>query len=103
MSDWQDEDVLGKAYDARLMRRFLRYLRPHRGLVALSFGLVLIRIGLALVGPWIIARAIDGPIAHRDPRGFAVYVGLFVASIFAMAIFEVVEMYVTNLTGQRII
>ena len=25
-----EEDVLGKAYDARLMRRLLGYLRPYR-------------------------------------------------------------------------
>ena len=25
----QEEEILGKAYDARLMRRFLGYLRPH--------------------------------------------------------------------------
>ena len=30
-----DEEVLGKAYDARLMRRLLQYLRPYRAQAAL--------------------------------------------------------------------
>lgn len=28
MTDWSDDDILGKAYDARLMRRLLRYVKP---------------------------------------------------------------------------
>jgi len=30
-----EEEVLGKAYDSRLMRRLLGYMRPYRGYVAL--------------------------------------------------------------------
>ena len=30
MTAWHDDDILGKAYDARLMRRFLGYVRPIR-------------------------------------------------------------------------
>ena len=32
-----EEQVLGKAYDAHLMRRLLRYIRPYRGAAALAF------------------------------------------------------------------
>ena len=32
----QEEDVLGKAYDARLMRRLLQYLRPYTRFVAIA-------------------------------------------------------------------
>ena len=30
MTAFDEDDVVGKAYDARLMRRFFRYVRPHR-------------------------------------------------------------------------
>ena len=33
----QDDEILGKAYDARLMRRLLVYLRPYWPQVALAF------------------------------------------------------------------
>jgi len=36
MSEHHDDDVLGKAYDARLMRRLLQHLRPYSGQVALA-------------------------------------------------------------------
>ena len=33
----QEDEILGKAYDARLMARVLRYLRPYWKLLAVSF------------------------------------------------------------------
>ena len=33
-----EEEVLGKAYDGRLMRRLVRYLRPYTGIVVLAIG-----------------------------------------------------------------
>ena len=32
----QEEEVLGKAYDSRLMKRLLQYLRPYKGAVGIS-------------------------------------------------------------------
>ncbi len=54
-----DEEVLGKAYDARLMRRLLGYLQPYRGMVAGAVGLILASSLLQLVGPLATAVAID--------------------------------------------
>jgi len=54
-----EEEVLGKAYDARLMRRLLRYIRPYK--VAVSFSLVLLLFNalLQVVGPLLTALAVD--------------------------------------------
>jgi ATP-binding cassette subfamily B protein len=103
MTDWREEDVLGKAYDARLMRRFLGYLRPHAFLVGAAFALVFLRIAMDLVGPLIVRGAVDGPIAKGDPGGLRVYAGLFVGSVAGLALLELVETLTTNLCGQRII
>ena len=54
-----EEEVLGKAYDARLMRRLLGYLRPYRGMTAGALALILISSLLQLVGPLSVAVAID--------------------------------------------
>ena len=40
----QDEEVLGKAYDARLMRGLLTYLRPYKRYVALALFLILLEL-----------------------------------------------------------
>ncbi|MDY7094385.1 MAG: ABC transporter ATP-binding protein [Acidobacteriota bacterium] len=53
------EESLGKVYDARLMRRLLAYLRPHRGMTVLAVALILVSALLQLVGPLSLAVAID--------------------------------------------
>jgi len=60
-----EEEVLGKAYDARLARRLLRYVRPYRP--SLFAGIVLILLGslFQLMGPAITAAALDVSIAPR--------------------------------------
>jgi ATP-binding cassette subfamily B multidrug efflux pump len=54
-----EEEILGKAYDARLMRRLLGYVRPYRGMTAGSVGLILLSSALQLIGPLATAVAID--------------------------------------------
>src|SRR5437764_1182295 len=45
---FQEDEILGKAYDARLMRRLLTYLRPYQGVVSI-FGDILMLLGIAVV------------------------------------------------------
>jgi ATP-binding cassette, subfamily B, multidrug efflux pump len=54
-----EEEALGKAYDARLMRRLLAYLYPYRGMTAWALGLILLSSLLQLLGPLAMAVAID--------------------------------------------
>ncbi len=98
-----EEEALGKAYDARLMRRFLAYVRPHWPLALLSLACIFARIGMDLVGPLILRGAVDGPVARRDAAGLLPWALLFVGSIAGLALFEVFETWITNLGGQRVI
>ncbi len=61
-----EEEVLGKAYDARLMRRLLRYLSPYRWLVLLAIVLLMGASALEIVGPWLTKRALDEAIPQGD-------------------------------------
>jgi len=54
-----EEEVLGKAYDTRLMRRLLGYVRPYRGMTAAAVALILFGSIFQLVGPLTTAVAID--------------------------------------------
>jgi ATP-binding cassette subfamily B protein len=54
-----EEEVLGKAYDARLMRRLLGYVRPYRGMALGALALILVSALLQLTGPLLTAVAID--------------------------------------------
>jgi ATP-binding cassette subfamily B multidrug efflux pump len=59
MSNIQEEEVLGKAYDGRLMRRLLGYMRPYRWHVALALALVAVVTPLELAPPLLFKEAID--------------------------------------------
>src|SRR5215213_1307953 len=54
-----EEEVLGKAYDARLMRRLLAYVHPYKGMTAAALLLILFSSVLQLVGPLVTAVALD--------------------------------------------
>ena len=54
-----EEEALGKAYDARLMRRLLAYLRPYRGMTVAAVALMFLSSLLQLIGPLAVAVTID--------------------------------------------
>jgi ATP-binding cassette subfamily B multidrug efflux pump len=59
MSNIHEEEKLGKAYDARLMRRLMQYLRPYKWRVVLAMTLVAVVTPLELAPPWLFWKAID--------------------------------------------
>ena len=59
MSTGHEEEALGKAYDSRLMKRLLEYLRPYRWRVILALALVAIVTPLELAPPILFQRVID--------------------------------------------
>jgi ATP-binding cassette subfamily B protein len=63
---FHEEEVLGKAYDARLMRRLIGYVRPYRGMAAGAVALIIVSSLLELVGPLATAVALD---LFIRPRG----------------------------------
>src|SRR5881396_4389331 len=97
-----EEEVLGKAYDARLMRRLVMYLRPYKGYVALALVLILFESGLEVTFPWLTMIAIDQHIASRNLAGLAMIAGIYVVLLFARFVFASAEAYVLQNTGQKI-
>jgi ATP-binding cassette subfamily B multidrug efflux pump len=55
----QDDDVVGKAYDSRLMGRLLTYLRPYKLQAAISLVAILLKAGLDVIGPYLTKVAVD--------------------------------------------
>src|SRR6266850_6678873 len=64
MADAHEEEILGKAYDSRLMKRLLTYLRPYRWQVAISLVSIMLRAILDVLGPVLTAIAIDKYLTH---------------------------------------
>jgi ATP-binding cassette subfamily B protein len=77
-----DEDSLGKAYDARIARRLLRYLKPYRWRVGGTVALLIIGALLQTVGPLLIQYAIDDAI----PEGNFRLLGILAAGYLGAAI-----------------
>jgi ATP-binding cassette subfamily B multidrug efflux pump len=85
-SYFHEDELTGKAYDSRLMKRLLVYLRPYRGYVALAAVLLLIGSALQLLGPLIIKYAIDNYVVTKDVHGLGIisleYFVLLIVSFF---------------------
>lgn len=97
-----EEETLGKAYDARLLRRLLRYVRPYRWRVVVAVLLLFFGAGLELVGPWLTQIALDRAIPRGDVgllgRLVAVYTGALVLALF----FEYAQTLLTTWLAQRV-
>jgi len=97
-----DDDILGKAYDARQMRRLLLFLRPYWRQVAMAFAAILVGAGAALAQPYLVKVAIDDHIAVSRLEGLdRLAMGYVAILVFAFAA-EYVQTWTLQLTGQRI-
>jgi len=96
-----DEEILGKAYDARLMMRILRYLRPYWKLLAVAFCFLLLQTGTQLLGPYITKVAIDRYIATRDIHGLDLMALAYLGVVVCGFVVLFIQTYTTEYIGQR--
>jgi ATP-binding cassette subfamily B protein len=112
----QEEEILGKAYDSRLMRRLLTYLRPYRWQVAIAIASIIFKSFCDVLGPYLVKVAIDRYLAPikgatsglwnwlspQPLRGIAqisfIYLGLLVLTF----LFEFLQTYFMQWTGQKV-
>ncbi|NUO82892.1 ABC transporter ATP-binding protein [candidate division KSB1 bacterium] len=78
----QEEEQLTKTYDAALMRRLLKYVKPIRNYMILGVALLLFNSGLSVLGPILTKIGIDKYIVNHDKHGLALigllYLGVLV-------------------------
>jgi ATP-binding cassette, subfamily B, multidrug efflux pump len=97
-----EEEVLGKAYDARLMRRLLTYLRPYKRQVAIALASIMAFSVLELAPPYLIKPAIDRYIPARDLDGLALVAVLYLSVQLGSFALEYLQTWTLQMTGQRI-
>jgi ATP-binding cassette, subfamily B, multidrug efflux pump len=111
-----EEEVLGKAYDARLMRRLLTYIRPYKTAVAFSLVLLLLNALLQVIGPLLTALAVDryltpsGKVTHTilDPflstnpwTGLGQISFLYLLAVVLGMLCDFGEQYMMQWVGQK--
>ena len=97
-----EEDVLGKAYDGRLMGRLLGYLRPYRRQVVIAVAAIIGHSCLELAPPYLTKIAIDRYIPARDLSGLGAMAAVYLVVLVASFILEYIQTWTMQATGQRI-
>jgi len=111
----QEEEVLGKAYDSRLMKRLLQYLRPYKWPVGISLVSILIKSVADVLGPYLVAIEIDRylvPVPKTTPFdfflsadpyvGIAQIAGMYVGLIALGFLLDYLQTYFMQWAGQMV-
>jgi ATP-binding cassette subfamily B multidrug efflux pump len=112
-----DDDVVGKAYDSRLMRRLLTYLRPYKLQAAISLVAILLKAGADVLGPYLTKIAVDRymtarPALHppswtrwlssKPMTGVTQIAGIYLGALVLSYLLEFVQTYLMQWTGQKV-
>ncbi len=98
---FQEDEILGKAYDARLMKRLLRYIKPYKWYVILAIVLNIIIAALGPVRPYLTKIAVDDYLAHKDFDGLLLIIVLLTISLIAQAAIQYGMTYAMQYIGQK--
>ena len=95
------EEVLGKAYDRRLVARLWQFVRPHWGLLIVALVLIPIAIGFEVVQPYLLKLAIDKHIAVHELEGLGLIAGFYLGFVVLQQLTSYAQLYALQLLGQR--
>jgi ATP-binding cassette subfamily B multidrug efflux pump len=105
-----EDEILGKAYDARLTRRLVGYLAPYKLWVIVALALLL-AMSLAQIAPPIIAKfivdqavipAVNGELGRDEAFGRLALLGaLYLVVLLAGAVLRFAQTMLTTWVGQR--
>jgi ATP-binding cassette, subfamily B, multidrug efflux pump len=100
--DVELEDVIGRAFDRRLVARLAAVTRPHARLLVATAVLFPLIAGFELLQPYLLKVAIDEHILHGDWAGLTGVATIFLAVLLGLAATRAVESYLMHLAGQRV-
>src|SRR5262249_6910582 len=100
--DVEHDELLGRAFDHRLVGRLAAIARPHHRLIAGAALLFPLVAAFELVQPFLLKVAIDDHILRADWSGLTGVAALFLLALVILAALRAVESYLMSLTGQRV-
>jgi ATP-binding cassette subfamily B multidrug efflux pump len=95
------EQVLGKAYDLRLMRQLWPFVRPHKLLALMTALLIPVTIALELAQPFLVKTAIEDHIGVGKLAGLEVLAAAFLGLVILQSLSSFAEQWALQLLGQR--
>jgi ATP-binding cassette subfamily B protein len=98
-----EEDIIGKAYDRRLMGRFVRYVRPYGLPVVCSLLLLPLSAAALLAQPYLIKIAIDNHIVAGKMAGLPLLAGLYTLLIVAEGVLSYLQIWLLQYLGQKVV
>ena len=102
MTAHSPDEPLAAAYDARLLRRLLRYLVPHRRTAAVALAAIVGHALLQLAEPYLIKLAIDRHILTGELAGLEQIAAALLVILSGSFVLEYLETYTMGMVGQRI-
>ncbi|HEX8789487.1 MAG TPA: ABC transporter transmembrane domain-containing protein, partial [Polyangiaceae bacterium] len=100
LEKFHEEGAIGKAYDARLLRRLWPFVRPHARFLALSLSTLVVIAGVNLVRPLVM-----GDVVHQadvgDPHGLMRDGFLLAGLLIVSQVLTFVQMYAMQIAGAR--
>ncbi|MEE8206398.1 MAG: ABC transporter ATP-binding protein [Nitrospinaceae bacterium] len=102
MTDWAGENLENKYYDWPLFKRILGYLRPYRGLVAVSLLLLLAVSMLGLAGPYLTKVAIDDYIRIQQYEGLDRIALIYIVVLAGAFVCQFLQYMTMQYIGQRV-
>jgi len=97
-----EDEIVGKMYDRKLMKRFFRYILPYRRQLTAALLLLPLVAAAKLSQPWILKLAIDDHIVKGEMSGLPLLTAGFLAIIFAESLLTFLEVYLLQWVGQKV-
>jgi ATP-binding cassette subfamily B protein len=97
-----EDEIVGKAYDGRLMARFVRYVFPYRWIAVAALCLLPLSAAARLAQPWLMKVAIDEHIVTGRMEGLPLVAAGFLALILAESLLTFVEVWLLQYLGQKV-
>jgi ATP-binding cassette, subfamily B, multidrug efflux pump len=98
-----EEEVLGKAYDSRLMKRLLGYIKPYKRYVIFAILLNIVVSALGPLRPYLTKIAVDEDIAKGNMHGLVMICLFLVATLILQTVIQYLLTYYTQYLGQKTI
>jgi ATP-binding cassette subfamily B protein len=98
-----EEDLRGRVYDGRLVRRIWAYTRAYRGAIAASLVLFPLLAAIELLQPYLVKVAIDAHILRGDWAGLTRIAVLFLGALLVQYVLRYAQVYLATWTGQRVV